>query len=276
MKYQIKRKLISILIFSLLAIVVLNAWFYFLQPGMIFYPDKEITSIPKDWGLAYEDVSLTSSDNIKLHGWYLPAKHSDKVLLFFHGNAGNISHRGDSLRIFHSLGLNVLIIDYRGYGKSEGTMSEQGAYRDGMAAWRYLVDEREFTPKDIIIFGRSLGGAVATQLATQVDERALILESTFSSAKDMANMMMPLLSKIIYFRYQFDTEKRVGQVNAPILLMHSQDDEVIPYELSEKIFAAATSPKYFYELHGDHNSGFIQYIAGYRQAIEWFLENNQE
>jgi hypothetical protein len=170
----------------------------------------------------------------------------------------------------------VLIIDYRGYGKSEGTMSEQGAYRDGMAAWRYLVDEREFTPKDIIIFGRSLGGAVATQLATQVDERALILESTFSSAKDMANMMMPLLSKIIYFRYQFDTEKRVGQVNAPILLMHSQDDEVIPYELSEKIFAAATSPKYFYELHGDHNSGFIQDIAGYRQAIEWFLENNQE
>jgi len=254
--------------------ILFNAWFYLQQPSMIFYPYAEIESTPKDWGMQYEEISLTTEDQVKLHGWYVPAKNADRVVLFFHGNAGNISHRGESVAIFHSLGLNVLIFDYRGYGKSEGNMSEHGAYLDAMAAWQYLKNERNFQGEDIIILGRSLGGAIATHLATQVDERLLILESTFSSVKDMAARMMPFIYKIIYFRYQFDTEKNIAQVNSPLLLMHSQDDEIIPYELAEKVFNAAKSPKFFFELHGDHNSGFLQNVTEYKEAVEWFIENN--
>ena len=240
---------------------------------MLFYPYAELKSTPKDWGLAYEDVSLTTSDQIKLHGWYLPAKEANQVILFFHGNGGNISHRRNSLEIFQSLGLNVLIIDYRGYGESEGSMSEEGLNLDAMAAWQHLIKQRGFKPQDIIIFGRSLGGAVATVLATKVNEKALIIESTFSSVSDMALIMMPLISKFIFLRYDFNTAKIINQVNAPILLMHSQDDDIVPYELGEKVFAAAKLPKYFFELHGGHNEGFMENIAAYKQAIKWFIEN---
>ena len=135
---------------------------------MIFFPQRSLSATPASWGLAYEDVFLTSEDGIQLHGWYVPRQGSDRVLLFLHGNAGNISHRGESIVLFHRLGLNVLIIDYRGYGRSQGSPSEQGLYQDANAAWQYLIDARGFDGKDIILFGRSLGGAVAARLASEV------------------------------------------------------------------------------------------------------------
>lgn len=266
-----KKKLIRFLLISFLSLFLFNAWMYSQQPGMVFYPLTELKSTPADWGLAYEDVALTTSDNVAIHGWYIPAKESKQVILFFHGNGGNISHRGDSLEIFHSLGFNVLIIDYRGYGKSKGAMSEQGFYLDAVAAWQYLLNKRNFKSHDIIIFGRSLGGAIATQLATHVDQKALIVESTFSSVKDMASMMMPFVSKLIYLRYSFNTEKMINKVNSPLLLMHSQDDDIVPYELGEKVFAAADSPKYFFALQGNHNDGFMQSVTEYKKALTWFI-----
>jgi len=274
---KIKLKIVIILAS---AIALLNAWLFFMQPNMLFYPHTELIASPKEWGLKYEDVTITTPDQLQLHGWFIPvsdskpATNSSPVILFFHGNAGNISHRGDSLRIFNRLGLNVLIVDYRGYGKSTGSMSEQGAYIDAKAAWQYLTSQRGYKPNNIIIFGRSLGGAVASQLATQVPARGLILESTFSSVRDMANQMMPLFSKLVYLRYRFDTAAIIKQVKIPLLLMHSQSDEVVPYELGEKVFAAANSPKFFYELQGGHNGGFMNNIAGYAQTINWFIDNN--
>jgi len=268
---KFKKIIIRFFLVGLLSIFLLNVLFYSLQPSMIFYPSTELKTTPKDWGMEFENVVLTTTDDIQLHGWFLPVKESKQALLFFHGNGGNISHRGESLKIFHSLGINVLIIDYRGYGKSDGILSEQGFYLDAMSAWQYLTTKRGFNPDNIIIFGRSLGGAVATQLATQVDEKALIVESTFSSVNDMASMMMPLISKLIYLRYSFDTEKIINQVKSPILLMHSQDDEVVPYELGEKVFAAAKSPKYFFELYGGHNDGFMQNVNKYKQALNGFI-----
>lgn len=265
------KKLLKFVLICCFSLFLFNGWMYIQQPKMVFYPLAELKATPKEWGLPYDDVTLTTSDNVRLHGWYLPAKESKQVILFFHGNGGNISHRGDSLEIFHSLGLNVFIIDYRGYGKSEGSMSEQGFHLDAFAAWQYLVTKRGFQAQDIIIFGRSLGGAVATQLATQVDEKALIVESTFSSVNDMASMLMPLISKLIYLRYSFNTENIINQVASPVLLIHSKDDDVVPYELGEKVFAAAKSPKYFFELKGNHNDGFMQNITGYKQAIKWFV-----
>ncbi len=150
-------------------------------------------------------------------------------------------------------------------------MSQQGAYQDALAAWHYLLTEQGNQAQEVILFGRSLGGAVATWLATQVDEKALIIESTFSSVPDMANWMIPYVSRLFYYRYEFNTEAMIREIGSPLLLMHSQDDEIVPYALAEKVFAAAQSPKYYFELEGDHNTGFLQNIPGYLQAINWFI-----
>ena len=196
------------------------------------------------------------------------------MVLFFHGNGGNISHRGDSLKIFHELGLNVLIIDYRGYGLSEGKLSEQGLYLDAQAAWQYLINKRDYKESDIILFGRSLGGTVATQLASQVQPRALIVESVFSSVRDMADMMMPLISRLIYLRYDFNAESIIKEVRVPVLVMHSTEDEIIPFQLGQKVFDASNAPKYFYELRGGHNDGFILSMPDYQKMIKLFLERH--
>ena len=224
-----------------------------------------------NWGLQYEDVALQTSGGTRLHGWYIPHSNSDRVLLFFHGNAGNISHRGESIAIFHRLGLNVFIIDYRGYGQSEGNPSETGLYDDARTAWQYLTGTKGFDKKDIIIFGRSLGGAVATNLAAEVQPGALIAESVFSSAKDMAAAAFPVISYIVPLRFQFNSEERIQQVTSPLLVLHSPEDEIIPYRLGEKVFQAANEPKTFVKMQGDHNSGFLISQPDYEQALEKFL-----
>ncbi len=269
---QVKKPLANIFSLIVIGVLLLNAWFYFMQPRMMFYPYKKLDATPSDWGLAYENVKLVTSDNIELHGWYLPANNARQVVLFFHGNGGNISHRGSSLKIFHNLGLNVLIFDYRGYGLSKGKPTEQGLYLDAMAAWQYLVKQRGYTETDIIIFGRSMGAAVATQLASQVQPGALIVESAFSSVKDMASKILPLVYKLIYLRYDFNTESIIKQVRVPVLVMHSPGDEIVPFQFGKKVFAAANAPKDFYELQGSHNNGFMQSMPGYQQAIESFFQ----
>jgi len=268
---HIKKSLLNLLSLAAVGVLLLNVLFYMLQPGMMFYPYKSLDSTPQDWGLEYENVEIITADNIQLHGWFLPVNNAEQVVLFFHGNGGNISHRGESLKIFHKLGLNILIIDYRGYGLSEGAVSEAGLYLDAMAAWQYLINQRGYTEKDIIIFGRSMGGAVATQLASRVQPGALIIESTFSSVKDMAGRILPLISKLVYIRYNFNTESSIKQVRAPVLVMHSPDDDIIPFQFGEKVFAAANEPKEFYPLQGSHNNGFMQSMPGYQQAIKSFL-----
>ena len=247
---------------------------YVLQPGMIFFPTKYISQTPAQWGLAYEDVYLKSSNQNKIHGWYLPVKGSKQALLFFHGNGGNISHRGDSLKIFNRLGLNVLIIDYQGYGKSEGSPGEQEMYDDAQAAWKFLRLEKNFKPGDIVIFGRSLGGAVAAKMAVDVNPRVLILESTFSSVKDMAKRLLPVMSRLVYSRYEFNTSQAIEKNKAPLLVLHSRDDDIIPFESGKKVYQAASKPKIFIEMTGDHNSGFMQSQPAYEQALNKFLMEN--
>ena len=246
----------SFLLYTLFGLLLLNAMMYLQQPNMIFYPMTEIDQTPKNWGLAYEEVNITTTDDVQLHGWFIPHQQSERVLLFFHGNAGNISHRRESIEIFHRLGLNILIIDYRGYGHSTGKPSEQGLYQDAIAAWQYLTNEKSIAPQQIIIFGRSLGGAVAARLAADVKARGLILESTLSSARDFAKQTFKLLSRLVVLRYQFDTENYVAQVSSPVLVMHSPDDEIMPFNMGEKVFNSANQPKLFIRLRGDHNSGF--------------------
>jgi fermentation-respiration switch protein FrsA (DUF1100 family) len=268
---QVRYSMLSSIVILLVLLLILNGWLYFQQPGMIFFPQRTLEATPADWGLDYESVSLQTEDGLRLHGWFIPQSGSDQVVLFFHGNAGNISHRGDTVAIFHRLGLNVFIIDYRGYGQSEGTPSEAGLARDAIAAWAYLQQTRGYDQNQIIIFGRSLGGSVATRLAASVQPGALIVESTFSSARDMANRIFPLISHLIMLRYQFDTIHYIEQITCPVLIIHSEEDEIIPFQFGQALYQAARVPKSFLKIHGDHNSGFIQSQPDYEQGLNKFI-----
>jgi fermentation-respiration switch protein FrsA (DUF1100 family) len=267
----VKETVISTLVVIVIALGVLNGWMYLQQPAMIFFPYAELTATPSGWGLDYEEVYLTAEDGVRVHGWYIPHPRARGVVLFFHGNAGNISHRRDSIAIFHHLGLSVFIFDYRGYGKSEGRPSETGMYRDATAGWRYLTEVRGYKPEQIILFGRSLGGAVAAQLASRVDPAALILESTLSSARDFARSVFPLLSKLVVLRYDFDTVQSLQRVHCPVLVLHSPGDEIMPYALGETVYRAAGEPRQLVQLQGDHNSGFLQSQPDYERSLNEFI-----
>lgn len=261
----------SYLMFAVLTVLLLNGWMYFQQSRMIFYPLRQLYQTPADWGLDYEDVRFNTEDDVQLHGWYVPNQHSQQVLLFFHGNAGNISHRRESIKLFHRLGLNVFIIDYRGYGQSEGKPGEHGLYRDAASAWRYLTEDKGIAPDDIVIFGRSLGGAVAAKLASAVQARGLILESTFSSARDFAREVFPLLSRLVIIRYEFDTAEIMPQVKFPVLVLHSPEDEIMPFHLGERVYQSARQPKRFVRMKGDHNNGFVISQPEYGQELGRWL-----
>jgi len=263
--------IMNALLASLLALSLFSGWLFYQQPAMIFFPERKLVATPADWGLEYQDVSLETEDAVRLHGWFIPHRDSSRVVLFLHGNAGNISHRRDSVAIFHRLGLNVLIFDYRGYGNSQGKPSEGGLYADAHAAWQYLVREKGFVPSQITIFGRSLGGAVAGQLAAQVQPGAVILESTFSSARDMANAVFPALSRLVPMRFDFATVERIKQVTSPVLVIHSEEDEIIPFRLGQRVYRAANSPKTLLKIHGGHNGGFLSSQPAYEQALGEFI-----
>jgi len=269
------RTLVSVLTIAVSIYLVLVLVFYLLQGRVVFLsnlPGRALTASPTDIGLAYEDVSLATRDEEVLHGWYIPATDPIGVVLFFHGNAGNISHRLDSIEIFHELDLDVLIIDYRGYGQSSGKTSERGTYLDAQTAWDYLVDKRGIAPEKIVIFGRSLGGAVASWLAARTTPGAVILESCFTSGPDMADRLYPFLPVRLITRLKYPVKDYVKHVSSPLLVIHSQQDEIIPFDMGQSIFAAAPEPKEMLALSGDHNGGFLLNRNQYLAAIGKFLD----
>lgn len=259
---------------SVFVFLLFGGWLYYQQPAMIFFPSKDLVATPSSWGLPYEDVTLEAEDGVGLRGWFIPHQGASRTVLFFHGNGGNISHRRESIEIFHRLGLNVFIFDYRGYGASLGKPSEQGLYHDAMAAWQYLLQEKGFIKQQIIVFGRSLGGSVACNLAAKVQPGVLILESTFSSARDMAKAIFPIMSRIMPMRFEFNTEDYIKRVTSPLLVVHSPEDDIIPFRLGEKVYQAASQPKYFVKIQGDHNSGFFMSQPHYEQALGKFLSTH--
>jgi len=260
----------------LVSVIGLNLVYYVQQPRMLFFPTRDMQKTPKDWGLAYEDVYLDSSNGNRIHGWFMPNSKSNRAILFFHGNGGNISHRGDSLVIFSRLGLNVLIVDYQGYGNSEGRPGEQEFNDDAHAAFRELTEKRGFIKENIVVFGRSLGGAVASRLAAETQPGTVILESTFSSISDMAARFFPLMSKFVVQRYHFNTIEQVRKINSPVLVLHSRSDEIIPFASGEQVYLAANKPKLFVEMTGDHNNGFLNTQPGYEQVLAKFLEISKQ
>jgi len=267
-----KKVLVVAIVTVVFVLVGLNIFFYLQQPRMVFFPLKEIEQTPDQWGLRYEKVTLTSSHGNRISGWYIPGTNPDRALLFFHGNGGNISHRRESIEIFHHLGLNVFIIDYQGYGESEGAPGEQAMYDDGRAAFDYLVEKRKFKKENIVVFGRSLGGAIAVRITAERQPGAAIVESTFASVPDVASYYFPLLSKIIISRYHFNSLAQVKKIHCPLLVLHSRQDDVIPFMSGAKLYNAANNPRNFVELIGDHNSGFMQSQPAYEEVIASFLK----
>jgi fermentation-respiration switch protein FrsA (DUF1100 family) len=247
---------------------------YIFQARLLYFPNQPgrgHANVPINVGLKYEVVRINTSDSVVLDGWFVPTVTKRGVVLFFHGNAGNISHRLDSIRIFNALGLDVLIIDYRGYGQSTGTPSEQGTYLDSKAAWRYLVEERGFSPLNIILFGRSLGGAVAVHLASEQNPAALIIESTFTSVPDLAAELYPWLPVRTMSRFQYNSLKKIRSVTCPVLVVHSPQDEIIPIKHGRKIYSEAQEPKDLLEINGSHNNGFLISGTSYTAGLDHFL-----
>jgi hypothetical protein len=266
-------RLVLIGVLTYLAVVVGAYLFY---DRLLYHPTGDMAMTPQEAGLRYEEINFRAADGVWLNGWYIPSREKDSMaVLFFHGNAGNISYRLESARVFNRIGADVFLFDYRGYGKSRGKPSEEGLYWDGRAALDVLL-RKGYDLSRIVFFGRSLGGAVAAKLATEQTPAALILESTFTSLADIGGRYFPFLPAQYIVGDAFDTRSCLEKVNCPVLVVHSQDDEIIPYRYGEALFEAAREPKAFLRIKGDHNGGFILTGEDYRLGLKDFIDSVKE
>ncbi len=238
----------------------------------IFFPSKELELAPQDLNFSFKEANVSVKEKVILHGWFFPLEGAKDTLLFLHGNAGNISHRLEKIAILRKTGTNIFIIDYRGYGKSSGKPSEKGLYADALAAYRYLTEELFIAPRNIILYGESLGAAVAVNLAAQTEVKALILEGSFSSARDIGKKLYPYLP-MCFASDLFNSLEKIRKIKAPKLFFHSPDDEIVPFALGRKLYAAASGPKQFKALKGGHNWAFADSSGVYLQEIIKFLES---
>jgi fermentation-respiration switch protein FrsA (DUF1100 family) len=245
------------------------------ESHFIFYPNYP-GRLEGDWkpaSLPVENVSLTTSDGVKLHGWWIPAPDAKFTFLAFHGNASNIANRADVYRFLHQTPANLLAVEYRGYGRSEGSPSESGVYRDAAAAYNYLVQTKGIAPRTIISFGQSLGTTVAAHLAANSEVGGVILEAPFPSLSSMARRVFWFLPGVgLAVAGQFRTEKRLQEIRAPILIVHCTHDPVVPPELAEEVYAAAKSPKFVLRVAGEcHEESSLMAPEQYRAALQSFL-----
>ena len=246
-----------------------------LDQHFLYFPTREIIGSPADYGIAFEDVYFETTDGRRLHGWFVPGE-GDVTLLWHHGNGGNIGHRLPDIDLFHrELGVNILIYDYRGYGRSAGTPSEEGLYRDAEAALRYLQSRDDVDPARIVYFGRSLGVAIAVELAVRHRPYGLILESGFPSITYMASVERPWLPAWIVHRIlaaRYDTGSKIGGLDVPLLVVHGDIDDTVPLRAGQALFDAANEPKSFYMVEGANHDGLAAvggrpYIERLRQYI---------
>lgn len=258
------------LILSAGFLIILVTYLRYIESRSVFYPTKEIGYFPKELGLDFEEVFFKTEDSLELNGWYVPAKDARYTILFCHGNAGNISHRVEKLRFFNEFGANVFIFDYRGYGLSKGRPSESGAYLDVKSAYDYLLS-RKISPEQIIGYGESLGTAVIIDLAEKYKLRALIIDSAMNSAKDMVKTVYPFLPYWI-FQSRFDSENKIKAIHIAKLIIHSINDEIVPFKLGKKLYDNAPPPKEFLQIHGGHNSCFFESESILREKIADFLK----
>ncbi len=271
--------MLSLLVSAALALAALYAsvliWTYARQTRRIFRPQRELVTQPDAHGYAYEDIFVRTADGVRLHGWFVFNQRARGTLIYCHGNTGNISHGMDTLALFHRLGFSVLLFDYRGYGRSEGRPDERGMYLDAQAMWEYLLRERGQVPRDIVVLGRSLGGAVASWLAARHRPRALVVESTFTSLPAVAADHHPLLPARLLTRYRYPVADHLRAVRCPVLIVHSRLDETVPFGHAQRLFEIAAEPKALLEISGRHCDGYLSSGAMYEEGLAAFLARHE-
>lgn len=269
--------LIRLLTIAALSYAFLVVLLWLLQSRFIYYPGmgREIATTPSAHGARYDDLTLETSDGERLNAWWVPAESPRGAVLLLHGNAGNISHRIHYALMFRRLGYSTLLLDYRGYGKSTGSPTEQGTYVDAESAWRWLTITRRVPERDIVVFGESLGGGVASWLAARHQVRALILASTFTSAVDLGSELYPFLPVRLVSRFRYNTLARLRDVRAPVLVVHSREDEIIPFRHGRRLFETAGEPKAMLELAGGHNQGLVFGREEWVKALAAFLDASE-
>jgi fermentation-respiration switch protein FrsA (DUF1100 family) len=253
----------------------LALYLYVFQARYVYFPElpsRQVDATPADIGLAFEAVRLNTADGETLAGWFIPAPAARGTLLYLHGNGGNIGHRLDQIEVFHRLGLNVFIIDYRGYGTSSGKPSEEGTYQDALAAWNYLTQQKRLAPDRIVVFGESLGGSIAAWLAARHPPAGLVMYASFTSVPDMAQALYPMFPASLLARYRYDTRAALARVACPVLILHSPEDEIIPFSHGQALLEAAHAPKRLVELRGGHNDALGVSRETYAREIGVFLQ----
>lgn len=267
------------LILVCLILLVFASFHFFygrIESFFVFFPDRSLQLRPEMLDLTYREVFFGSQDGKRLHGWFFPQKKETPIILFSHGNAGNISDRLHNIRLLADKDLQVFIYDYRGYGQSSGAPSEKGIYLDGLAAYDYLVEREKVPPERIVLFGRSLGAAVAIDVALNRPVRSIIIESGFTSTKEMAGTMFPfsLFSRLLPANY--NNLEKIGKVGVPKLIIHGDSDEIVPFAMGKRLFEASEEPKYFYALKGaGHNDTYIVGGEAYFRKIAAFARDSR-
>jgi alpha-beta hydrolase superfamily lysophospholipase len=269
-----RQTLLSLLKALAIALVAFTVWIVACQSSLVYFPSRQLDAVPADSGMSYEDVHFKAADGVGLHGWIVPAEDERGAVLLCHGNGGNISHRLDLISLFHRLDLTVLAFDYRGYGKSEGDPDEEGTYLDAEAAWRQLVDVRSMASSKIVVYGRSLGGAICSRVAVEHSPGALVLDSTFTSITDAGQEIYPFLPVGLLSRFEYATIENVKRVGCPVLVIHSKDDELIPFHHGQDLFDAAPEPKRLIGVKGGHNENFSVSYEAYRDGLLAFLNTH--
>ena len=267
-------------ILLIIAIIFLSALFCIfyrqIENFMVFYPEKSLINDPGKWGLASEDVYFYTEGNVKIHGWFFPLKGKPPVILFCHGNAGNISHRLDNIRMLLNQNLQVLIFDYRGYGKNIGKPSEKAIYQDGLAAYDFLVKEKNIPPDRIVLFGRSLGAAVAVEIALNRQVRSVIIEGAFTSTKEMAKVMSLFFPVSFLLPAHYNNLKKIPRITVPILIIHGEDDKLIPFSMGQELFRIAQAPKFFMPVKkAGHNDTYLFGGKRYFETLAAFVDEGR-
>jgi len=273
-----RKRLMTYLITIAILFVLVALWLRWQEPDMIYYPTRQIEQTPDRLGWKFEDVFLTTEDGVRINGWFIPAPHSPTTsqaspitILFFHGNAGNISHRFEKLAVLRELGADTFMIDYRGYGRSAGAPNEPGTYADAQAAYEYVTKTLNREPRTLVAYGESLGSAIAVDLAARRTVGAVVIEEPFTSIADVGQKMFPFLPVRLLVRNKYDTLGKIGRINTPLLIFHSRDDEYFPMRHAERLLAAAREPKQLVELRGNHNDAFLVSADRYRTGLRSFL-----
>lgn len=260
--------------FLVAAIVVYIVFLLLFENKIIFHPSRYPEGYwdPASVGVPAQDIYFTSEDGVKLHGWFIPAPKAVATVLWFHGNAGNISHRLDNIQRLAPLNLNIFIFDYRGYGRSEGEPDEQGIYKDSKAAYKTVIGLNSVSVDTLFLFGRSLGGICAVETALNHPARGLILESVFTSASDMSRKVFPLIPLGWAIRSKLDAIGKVPNLKLPKLFLHGTRDEIVPYDLGRKLFDHAGEPKKFYPIEGaGHNDTYTIGGRDYFDTLNRFI-----